>query len=81
MVPFFSKMMDTLPEEMHEDSTLGVCHGNNTIASLAFVDDVASIAVGYPQQEKTLEKINEFAVKHQLEWGENKCKVIEINVK
>ena len=63
---------------MHEDDTLGVSHGNNRIASLAFVDDVASIATGYSQQERTLERINEFAIKHQLEWGEDKCKVMEI---
>ena len=56
MAPLFSKMKNTLPEEMHEDCTLGVCHGNNTIASLAFVDDVASIAVSYPQQEKHWKK-------------------------
>ena len=78
MVPLFAKMMDTLPEEMHNDDSFGVCHGSNRIASLAFVDDVASIATGYAQQERTLEKINEFAVKHQLEWGEDKCKVMEI---
>ena len=29
-------------------------------------------------KKKTLEKINEFSVKHQLEWGEDKCKVMEI---
>ena len=56
MVPLFSKMMDTLPEDMHTDSTLGVSHGNDTIASLAFVDDVASIADGYEQQEKNTGK-------------------------
>ena len=74
----FSKMMDTLPEEMHSDPSLGVQHGNTKVAGIAFVDDVASLAIGYTQQRMTLEIINEFAIKHQLEWGENKCKVMEI---
>ena len=78
MVPMFAKMMDKLPEGMHEDDTLGVKHGRRKIAGLAFVDDVVSMAASYEQQERTLARINEFAVKHQLEWGEDKCKVMEI---
>ena len=78
MVPMFSKMMDTLPESMHQRDDLGVQLGNNKIASLAFVDDILSMAIGYAQQERTLDAVNEFAIKHQLEWGEDKCKVMEI---
>merc|ERR1739838_785176 len=29
-------------------------------------------------QELTLKAVNEFALRHQLEWGEDKCKVMEI---
>ena len=71
-------MMDTLPEEMHSNPDLGVQHGKTNVAGAAFVDDIASLAIGYTQQRMTLEVINEFAIKHQLEWGENKCKVMEI---
>ena len=78
MVPMFSKMMDKLPESMHENAELGVPLGKDKIASLAFVDDIVSLAMGYAQQEKTLCAVNEFSIIHQLEWGENKCKVMEI---
>ena len=47
-------------------------------ACLAYVDDATTLAVGYVQQEKTLKDISKFAVKHKLEWGEQKCKVMEI---
>ena len=78
MVPLFSKMMDTLPELMHENSDLGVEIGRMKPACLAYVDDATTLAVGYKQQELTLKAISEFAVKHMLEWGEQKCQVMEI---
>ena len=78
MVPMFAKMMDKLPESMHQRDDLGVKIGNNKIAGLAFVDDIISMAEGYAQQERTLQMINEFAIIHQLEWGEGKCKVMEV---
>ena len=78
MVPMFSKMMDTLPESMHTDANLGVQLGNATVAGLVFVDDIVSMAIGYAKQEKHLQTINDFSVMHQLEWSEDKCKVMEI---
>ena len=73
MVPMFSKMMDKLPEEMHQNDQLGIQLGEQKIAGLAFVDDNATLAEGYTQQEQTLKVVNEFSIKHQLEWGESKC--------
>ena len=78
MVPMFSKMMDKLPEELHQNDEFGILLGEQKIAGLAFVDDEVTLANGYSQQEKTLKVVNEFSVKHQLEWGESKCKVMEI---
>ena len=78
MVPLFSKMMDRLPEEIHSEGRLGMTIRNSRIAALVYVDDVATIAVGYTQQLETLAVIHEFAVKHQMEWGTDKCKVMEI---
>ena len=45
MVLMFSKMMDTLPEEMHSNPNLGVQHGKTKVAGAAFVDDIASLAI------------------------------------
>ena len=80
MVPMFSKMMDTLPEELASKPEIGVKFGNSTLAALAFVDGVGTFAVGHKQQETTLNVVNEFAIKRQLEWGTDKCKVMEIGV-
>ena len=78
MVPMFSKMMDKLPEEMHENKDLGIQMEKMRVACLAYVDDEATLAIGYEQQEKTLKVVNDFAIKHQLEWGVEKCQVMEI---
>ena len=43
------------------------------------MDDVLSLAEGYPQQH-TLDFINEFAIKHQLEWSAKKTQVMEIGL-
>ena len=92
MVPLFAKMMDELPVGMHQIPSLGVeiipgpgpitaANNNDTnlkIAGLVYVDDATTFATNYQQQEKTLQYVNEFAIKHQLEWGEDKCKVMEV---
>ena len=77
MVPLFSKMMDTLASDMIEKD-MGITVGNAKIPSLLFVDDNVSFAEGYVQQEETLKNVNEFAIKHKLEWGAPKCKTMEI---
>ena len=46
MVPMFSKMMDTLPKDMHENPDLGIQLGSSKITALAFVDDILSFAIG-----------------------------------
>ena len=78
MVQLFSKLMDTLAEDMLENAEMGVLLDDTRIPSLLFVDDVISLAEGYDQQEKTLLEVHEFSLKHKLEWGQQKCKVMEI---
>ena len=49
---------------------------------LEWVDDVIStiisFAIGIEQQQYTLDRVNEFAVKHRLKWGKEKCNVMRI---
>ena len=66
IVPLFAKMMDVLSEDMEKDESLGIKIDILEIPSLLYMDDVASIAEGYLQQQKTLDAVNEFGVKHQL---------------
>ena len=74
----FAKMMDVMAEEMLKDPTLGVKFEELSIALLEWVDDVATFAIGPEQQNKTMAEVNEFAVRHKLKWGKDKCKVMEI---
>ena len=78
MVPLFSKMMDTLSEELSEDEFLGITIDDLSISCLEYVDDVITFAIGYPQQEITLDALADFAKKRRLEWGTDKCKVMEV---
>ena len=78
MVPLFAKMMDNLSEDMLKREDLGIHIANTRIPGLLYVDDKLSIAEGYEQQEKTLNEVNDFSIKHKLEWGEEKCKTMEI---
>ena len=78
MTLLFAKMMDVLAEEVEVDDELGVTIGNINIGSLLWVDDVVTFSEGSAQQHKTLQKTNEFAIKHKMEWGQSKCNVMEI---
>ena len=74
----FAKMMDVLAEEAAEDEMRNVDFETFSMSVLEWVDDVITFAIGEEQQNYTLEKVNEFAVKHRLKWGKEKCKVMEI---
>ena len=74
----FAKLMDLLSEEAHEDDNLGITMGLIKLAFLLWVDDVVSFAEGELQQRYTLNAVNEFARKHKLKWGIDKCKVMVI---
>ena len=77
MVPMFAKTMDTAAEEMREKD-LGIVIRDQKIPGLIFMDDLGTMAEGYEQQEKTLETVHDFGVKHKIEWGQDKCKVMEL---
>ena len=52
-----------------------------TIGCLEFVDDVLSSTEGIENQHSVLKKVDEFAVKNKLQWGESKCQVMQVGVK
>ena len=74
----FAKMMDVLAEEVEKDETIGVLFEELRIALLEWVDDVVTFAVGSEQQNLTLACVDEFAVKHKLKWGKDKCNVMQV---
>ena len=81
MVPMFAKMMDTLSEELVLRHDIGIMLAETQLCCLEYVDDVGTLAIGFDQQERTLEAVNGFAIKRQLEWGVDKCEVMEIGRK
>ena len=74
----FSKLMDTLSEELQATGEGFKISDDLIIAVLLWVDDVISCVDGEKEQEEILEKIHEFALKHRLVWGQSKCKVMRI---
>ena len=78
IVTMFSKLMDTQAEDMETNERTKIKINNMNIGSFLFVDDVATVAEGYEQQEATLDAVDEFAKKHKLEWGTDKCNVMEV---
>ena len=78
MGTMFAKMTDNLAEEMLQEESLGVDFAGTKIPGLLWVDDVMSIADGRLQQQKTLDHINDFAHRHKLKWGTEKCSAMEI---
>ena len=47
-------------------------------ARIIRVDDVVSCIEGTNNQEKIFQRIDEFACKHKLEWGQEKWKVMQV---
>ena len=74
----FAKLMDLLQEEYGEREDLGVEYNLLKLLFLIWVDDVLGFAEGTQQQNLTLQTVNEFAVKHKLRWGADKCNVMPI---
>ena len=74
----FAKMMDVMAEDAENDEQLGIMVENLSMALLEWVDDVVTFAIGEDQQNYTLGKVDEFAIKHKLKWGREKCKVMEV---
>ena len=74
----FAKMMDVLAEEAAEDPNRRVDFETLIMSVLEWVDDVITFAIGEEQQQYTLDKVDEFAIKHRLKWGREKCNVMKI---
>ena len=74
----FAKLMDLLQEESQDNNDMGVHFDILKLIFLIWVDDVLSFAEGEQQQNLTLQMVNEFAIKHKLKWGVEKCKVMQI---
>ena len=74
----FAKMMDVLAEDVEKDEKMGVLFEELWIPLLEWVDDVATFAIGSDQQNLTLACVDEFAIKHKLEWGKDKCNVMKV---
>ena len=81
MTYLFAKLMDTLAEDMEKAPDLGIQINDIDLKALEWVDDVVSFAESHSQQLKTLQFIDEFAVKHKLKWGPEKCKVMIVGNK
>ena len=78
IVTLFSRLMDTLTEELDNDLSTGVMINEKKLNDLLYVDDALTLAEGKKQQVKTLERVDAFATKHKIKWGASKCKVLEI---
>ena len=78
IVTLFSRLMDALSEEMSNDDKVGIKVNGKEINNLLYVDDALTVAEGKQQQEDTLKRISNFAIKHKIKWGANKCNVLEI---
>ena len=74
----FAKMMDVLAEDMEKEGDFGVELDELRITILEWVDDVVTFALGEDQQNLTMAQVDEFAKRHKLKWGKDKCNVMEI---
>ena len=74
----FAKMMDMLAEDLMNDEKGFRLTDTFRIAVLLWVDDVVSCVEGRKNQQEILNRLDEFAVKHRLEWSASKCRVMRI---
>ena len=74
----FAKLMDLLAEEIIASGDGFRMNDEFIIGVLLWMDDVISSVDGYENQKKILAKIDQFARKHKLKWGQSKCKVMKI---
>ena len=80
IVTLFSRLMDTLTEEMSNDKKVGILVNKKELNNLLYVDDALTLAEGKCQQKDTLKRVSDFATKHKIKWGASKCKVLELGM-
>ena len=74
----FSKLMDLISEELGETELGFILSEELTIPSLLWVDDVVTCTEGKEKQKQVLQKVADFATKHKLKWGREKCNVMRV---
>ena len=78
----FAKQMDVLSEEFIENDNINFPINNEfSIGCLEFVDDVMTCTLGKKNQTKALTRVDEFAQISKLEWGAEKCQVMQVGRK
>ena len=78
----FSKQMDTISENFISQDNLNIkVNSKLSIGALVWVDDVLSCTLGIRNQRSVLETVDDFARRNKLEWGESKCKVMQVGKK
>ena len=74
----FARMMDVFAEECHADGVGINLSDDLTIATLLWVDDVLTLTEGENNQKEILERVDNFATKHKIKWGQSKCNVMRV---
>ena len=74
----FSKLMDMLAEELEPTSVGFPISDDLKVATLLWVDDVVTAVQGTQDQEIILQHVNNFAIRHKLTWGIDKCKIMRV---
>ena len=74
----FAKTMDKLPEKLISDEKGFAVSPTFKIPALAWVDDLVSCVETDENQIEVMDEVDEFGVKHKLEWGAAKCKVMRV---
>ena len=78
----FAKQMDVLSETFLQNNNLNFPISENfSIGCLEFVDDVRTCTLGKKKQKDALLRVDEFAQMSKLEWGEQKCQVMQVGRK
>ena len=72
----FGILIDLLKKEFEAEKGGFVLADTLTIPVLLWVDDVVTCTEGEENQINTLNKVNTFAIKHKLKWGQHKCNVM-----
>ena len=74
--------MDILSETFIENNDLNVPISDDfSIGCAEYVDDVMTCTLGKDNQKKVLNRVDEFAKINKLEWGEEKCQVMQVGRK
>ena len=74
----FAKMMDILAESLMNEEKGFKLTQIFRIPVFLWVDDVVSCVEGKEEQKSILNDIDDFAVRHKLEWSGAKCKVMRV---